>query len=161
MRELLPLDHPAAARAPRHVRELAAARTDPATRILHIIWDEADGYPEHAWGFEQWSVRPYLLGQGCDGTIEENLHYAALRILPAMGLDYRQLYREAYPGEDLGDWPTAAFAEELAAESIIPERASAEDLQRLLYDLYDTNHRTLEMLLRERLEALGVIPAEP
>jgi hypothetical protein len=30
-------------------------------------------------------------------------------------------------------------------------------LKRLLHDLYDTNHRTLEMLVRERLEERGFL----
>lgn len=154
MRELLVPGDPRSARAPRHVLELAETRRCEDTRILHIVWDEAGGYPRTSWGYEQWSVRPYLVGQGCDGTIEENMHLVALTVLPKLGIDYRQLYEEAYPGETLGDWPTSEDVAVLYAETVFPEISTAA-LEALLHDLYDTNHRTLEDLLRTRLEGLG------
>src|SRR5215213_5597230 len=130
MRELLDPDEPRAARAPRHVRDLAAKQADAATRILHIVWDEADGYPEHGWGNEQWSIRPYRVGQGCDGTIECNMHFVAIELMERVGIDYRQLYEEAYPGESLDEWPSAEYAAVLAAESVLPE-PDAEALECL------------------------------
>lgn len=162
MRELLPLDHPASLRAPAHVREMAVARADPRTRILHLVWDASDGCTPDAIGFEQWSVRPYHLGQGCDGTIEENMHFAAIQILAGLGLDYRAIYRAAYPGSDLDAWPTPEFAATLGRETVLPsEPVTLDDLNRLLRDLYDTNHRTLEELVREGLESIGRYPPDP
>jgi hypothetical protein len=158
MRELLLPGDPAARRAPRHVREKAAARPGPETRILHIVWDQEDGYPEGSWGFEQWSVRPYHVGQGCDGTIEENMHFVALHLLQRIGIDYRAIYREAYPEQSLEGWPAPDQAAWLADESILPP-ADDESLELLLHDLYDTNHRTLKDLLRTRLEGLGWLRA--
>lgn len=161
MRELLPLDHPTAQRAPEHVIESALTRQDPNTRILHLVWDEEGGFPEHAWGYEQWSVRPYQVGQGCDGTIECNMHYTALQVLPQIGVDYRAAYAEAYPDrQGLDEWPSAAYAAVLARETCIPPVNDAT-LELLLHDIYDTNHRSLEDVLRQKLEALGYFTTEP
>jgi hypothetical protein len=154
VRELLSPEDPRAARAPRHVLDKAAERASAETRILHVVWDQEDGYPETGWGFEQWSVRPYRVGQGCDGTIECNMHFVALALMPALGIDYRKLYTEASPGATLEGWPSPEQAARLAAETTVPE-PDADALERLLHDLYDTNHRTLEDLLRSRLESLG------
>lgn len=154
MRELLSPEDPRAARAPRHVLDKAAERASAETRILHVVWDQEGGYPEAGWGFEQWSVRPYRVGQGCDGTIECNMHFVALALLPALGVDYRQVYAEACPGESLDGWPSAETAAMLAAETTVPE-PDAGALELLLHELYDTNHRTLEDLLRCRLESMG------
>jgi hypothetical protein len=104
--------------------------------------------------FEQWSVRPYQVGQGCDGTIECNMHLVVLTLMPALGIDYRRLYAEAYPCETLEGWPSPETSARLAAETTVPD-PGADALERLLHDLFDTNHRTLEDELRSRLEALG------
>lgn len=156
MRELLRPDDPAASRAPRHVREKAASRGEAETRILHIVWDEEEGYPQTAWGYEQWSVRPYRVGQGCDGTIEESMHFVALHLLARVGIDYRALYRDAYPDSSLDGWPSPDQLDWLAEETSFPP-LDVESLELLLHDLYDTNHRTLEDLLRSRLESLGCL----
>jgi len=154
VRELLSPQDPRAARTPRHVLDKAAERASAETRILHVVWDREGGHPETGWGFEQWSVRPYQVGQGCDGTIECNMHFVALAMMPALGIYYRQLYAEAYPGESLEGWPSPETAASIAAETTVPE-PDADALEHLLGDLYDTNHRTLEDLLRCRLESLG------
>ena len=158
MRELLHPEDPTALRAPRHVREKAAGRGEGETRILHIVWDEEEGYTRDAWGFEQWSVRPYRVGQGCDGTIEESMHFVALHLLAKIGIDYRANYHEAYPEESLDGWPRPDQLGWLAEETDFPP-LDVESLELLLHDLYDTNHRTLEDLLRTRLETLGWHPA--
>ena len=154
MRELLHPADPVAQRAPRHVREAAARRQEDATRILHIVWDEEEGYHQDAWGFEQWSVRPYRVGQGCDGTIEENMHFIAHHLLSQLGIDYYAAYTEAYPDRSLVGWPRPEQLAWLHAETEFPALAD-DTLELLLHDLYDTNHRTLEDLLRARLEGLG------
>ena len=160
MRELLSPSDPDAQRAPLHVREKAADRREPATRILHIVWGEEEGYPEASWGFEQWSVRRYRVGQGCDGTIEDSMHFVAIHLFAALGLDYPALYQEAYPGESLDGWPAPDQLTWLIEETEMPP-LTAHTMDLLLHDLYDTNHRTLEELLRERLESLGFLPTAP
>lgn len=82
-----------AQRVPTDVRDRAIRE---GKQILHIVWDKAGGYPEHAWGFQQWSVRPFVLGYGCDGTTDGNIHYIALQLCEQLGLDYIELYEQAY-----------------------------------------------------------------
>jgi hypothetical protein len=154
MRELLPPADPIAQRAPRHVREAAARRQESETRILHIVWDEEEGYHPDSWGFEQWSIRPYRVGQGCDGTVEENMHFVAIHLTWQLGIDYYAMYADAYPDRSLVGWPRPEQLDGLHAETEIPP-LDDDSLELLLHDLYDTNHRKLEDLLRMRLEGLG------
>ena len=141
------------------MREKAANRRNPATRILHVVWDEEEGHPQASWGFEQWSVRPYRVGQGCDGTIEDSMHFVAIHLFASL-LDYQALYQEAYPGESLDGWPAPDPMRWLIEETEMPH-LTAHTMELLLHDLYDTNHRTLEELLRERLESLGFLLTDP
>ena len=157
MKELLSLDNPRVKRAPSHT--LAEAQKREA-QVLHIVWDKADGYPRHAWGFEQWSVRPYVQRQGCDGTTDENAHLIGLRFCEELGLPYADLYEQAYnrpcddsPGQSwLRSMSEAAWAE-IEAETIVPD-LSAESLRASLDDLHDVNnHRFADLLEKKFAEA--------
>lgn len=94
------------------------------------------------------------VGQGCDGTIEDNMHFVATHLLQPVGIDYYAAYAEAYPDRSLAGWPRPEQLAWLHAETEFPALAD-DTLELLLHDLYDTNHRTLEDLLRARLEGLG------
>jgi hypothetical protein len=124
--------------------------------VLKITWDETGGYPAHAWGYVQWSVRPFTQGQGCDGTIDENVHLIGLRLCAQLGLDYAALHDEAYPKTPFEYSPEDQ--REAERETEIPP-LSAEALQLLLEDLTDINNHSLRAVLEERLIEIGTLPA--
>lgn len=166
MKEILSLNDKRAKRAPQDVR-VEAEQT--GKDVLHIVWDEADGYPKHAWGYEQWSVRPFTQMQGCDGTIDGSVHYLGIQLCQAIGLDYAAIYDQAYPNEvrpgetGAGDWLRRLDWRETARQTIIP-RVSKLAFERLLDDLGDINNHQLRWRLGEALEEkyiLGDTPKEP
>lgn len=135
------------------------ACTLPGGYVKKIVWDEAGGYPEHAWGYTQYTVRPYVQGYGCDGTTDENIHLIASTLCAAAGVDYASAYNEAYPGDDPLESTQAWVAElpkreALVKETILPS-LSNESLMLALSDLYQINNRTLVCILEERLSAAG------
>lgn len=68
------------------------------------------------------------------------------------------MYREAYPESTLDGWPHPDELDRLASETDLPS-LHRDSFKLLLRDLYDTNHRTLELLLRAHLESVGWISA--
>ena len=130
------------------------ARRLPNGYIKKIIWDEEGGYPEHAWGYVQYSPRPFRQGYGCDGTTDENIHMIAAVFCERLGLDYIAIYKEAYP--DSSDGIERGMAnllndEESRQETIIPESIGIDELRLMLSDLYQINNRSLVEVLEERL----------
>lgn len=126
-------------------------------RILKIVWDKEDGYPQHSWGFVQWSIRPYEQRYGCDGTTDGNIHLIALRLCEALGLDYPALYEKAYaargtkPGRSwirTFDWPR------VEEETIIP-KLSEQSLRHCLHDLGEINNRSILAVLEDEFTNLG------
>jgi hypothetical protein len=161
MRQLLTLAYAQKLGCPAHVVEQALKQTDKpftARCILHLEWDEADGYPRHAWGYQQWSVRPFIQGQGCDGTIDENVHLIGLAFCEQLGLDYAALYEEAY-AEDreagCGDW-LRDYDERgrITNETIVPE-ISEHTVRMYLNDLQDINNRSLIEVMEREFHRLG------
>ena len=126
--------------------------------VKKIIWDEAGGFPEHSWGYVQFSPRPFRQGYGCDGTTDENVHLIAATLCQKLGLDYARLYRDAYP-DDAGnaeDWITALLQDEsLRAETLIPNEAGLDEWVLLLSDLSEINNHSLVGVLTSRLTSLG------
>lgn len=149
MKCLLDPFSPDAQKAPERI--LSRARAE-GKKILQIFWDEKEGYPEHAWGYTQWSIRPYEQWYGCDGTTDSNIHLIALRLCEALDLDYPALYEEAYGKEEAWlenyDWRAAE------KETIIPE-LSEQALRGLLYDLGEINNRSLLNVLGQEFTYLG------
>jgi hypothetical protein len=153
METLLDPNDPEAQACPEYKRQRAIAK---GRRILKIIWDKQDGYPEHAWGFVQWSIRPYEQRDGCDGTTAPNIHLIALRLCEALGLDYPALYEQAYqdheqPGRSwlrFFDW---SYIEE---ETIIP-KLSEQALRNLLHDLGKINNGSIVAILEHEFTRLG------
>lgn len=154
MRELIKPESTKAAAAPVDVREKAR---EGRLQILHIVWDADGGYPEHSWGYEQWSLRPYVQGYGCDGTTDENVHLIAWRMCEQVGLDYFALYEEAYsdhekPGEC---WLRTYFWTRTIRETIIPQEVSERTLRGVLHDLNEINNRSIRAVLEDEFTRLG------
>lgn len=129
--------------------------------LLKIVWDEASGYPEHAWGYVQWSVRPYVQWYGCDGTTDSNIHLIAYRLCTQLGLDYAALYEQAYnrpcdapPGKSwlrlMGEENWAA----IEAETVMPELSKLA-LCGVLDDLHEVNNHSFAYVLEKEFIRLG------
>lgn len=147
MKQQINPNSPEAKEAPDRLRARAIKE---GLQLLRIVWNSEGGYPEHAWGFEQWSVRPYRLGYGCDGTTDENIHLIAWRVCDKLGIDYPALYLEAY-GDNLLDfdrWDTIALETEMPTMTTFT-------LRGILHDLNEINCRTVRDLLQDELEQHG------
>ncbi|MCI0558937.1 MAG: hypothetical protein MN733_10610 [Nitrososphaera sp.] len=140
--------------APEEIRARAKAKNK---QIKKIVWDKEGGYPEHAWGYVQWTIRPYEQRDGCDGTVDDNVHLIALRLCEALGLDYPMLYEKAY------EWREEKFSQSwlrnydwapAERETIVPE-LSEQALRNLLYDLTEINNHSLVEVLEEEFTKLG------
>ena len=148
--------------APAYFRERALTE---GKKLLKIVWDQAGGYPEHAWGYVQWSIRPYEQGYGCDGTTGLNIHLIAWRLCEALELDYPALYEQAYAWQGeldnqswLRQW-TVDDWKRIESETVLPA-LSEQALRLLLYDLNEINNASLVMVLEEEFTKLGYQVAE-
>jgi hypothetical protein len=138
------------------------AKALPGGYVKKIVWDKEGGYPEHAWGFAQYSPRPFRQGYGCDGTTDANIHLVALTLCGRIGLDYTALYKKAYPDADNAESWLSALAknEGLLLETLIPEIAGVDEFKLALSDLYQVNNRSLSSELEDALEEMGISVAE-
>lgn len=130
------------------------AKSIPHGFIKKIVWDEAGGYPEHAWGFVQYTVRPYHPGYGCDGTTDLNIHLIAEILAERAGLNYSQVYRSAYPDQPQHhrEWLIAIRSNsKLKTETLIPRTQRLNDWILALGDLYEINNRSLVQELSDCL----------
>ena len=146
-----------------HLLELASRiRKIPGGYLLKIIWDDPDEYPEHALGYEQYTVRPYHLGYGCDGTTDRNIHLIAATVFNRIGINYGQAYIEAYSDEfnnhhrqsvidDMNDCSDPV----IVGETVIPEDNDLRTIQAVLHDLNAINNRSLVARLTELLLQKG------
>lgn len=123
----------------------------------------------HPWVPGSKTVRPYVVGYGCDGSTDMNIHYVAQKMARALGIDYADAYVTAYPERSeseqskawiemlKGDLRTAvdeAYKTKKVEETtVIPRNAT---IQNVLNDLYDINNRSLENELEERIEKKGI-----
>lgn len=127
---------------------------NPGSFIQKIVWDQEGGYPELAWGYVQYTVRPYRQGYGCDGTTDQNIHLIAATLAKRSGLDYLQIYRTAYT-DNTGDWIPELFLDrKLLQETVIPEGCNLRTWVLALRDLYEINNRSLVQKLEEQLEPM-------
>lgn len=134
----------------------AKASRLPGGFVKKILWDEAGGYPQNAWGNIQYSCRPFYQGYGCDGTTDRNVHLIARKVCDMLGLDYLALYREAYPDSDETPW----FADDindkaLLAETLVPTEVTEDVIVLMLSDLYQINNRSIVAVLEDALEGTG------
>lgn len=142
--------------------EAMAFATDklPEGYVKQIVWDEEGGYPSHAWGYVQYSPRPFKQGYGCDGTTDENVHLIAALLCKKLSIDYAAVFVQADPDEDsyseICNWIDGILADaELLAETLIPEEVTADVVILMLSDLYQINNRTLVAALEPHLKAEG------
>jgi len=134
------------------------AKNLPDGHLVKIVRDKEGGYPEHAWGYTQYTVRPYRQGFGCDGTTDSNVHLIALDIMKRLGLDYAAIYREAYQDEshDTGWIDALSQDKDLVSETLIPADIGVPELILMLSDLYQINNRTLVAALENHLMDWGI-----
>lgn len=157
MKIIIPINDPQAKNAPPAVLSKAERH---GKDILKVVWDREDGYPPYSWGYVEWSVRPYTQRQGCDGTIDGNVHLIALRFCQALGLNYADIHTEAYAWQEQGDqgqwireWSPTDIAD-LEKETVIPD-LDEQSLKSLLYDLNDINNRSVIEVLEREFSRLG------
>jgi len=136
------------------------AQSIPGGHLVMITWTVQDGYPAHAAGFTQWTVRPVHPGYGCDGTTDDNVHLMGMLISECLGIDYAEAYASAYDDTPLAE-AREMFASILSDTSIkqntiLPTLPPTEDtLILLLSDLYQLNNRSLCDVLAERFASKG------
>jgi len=122
-------------------------------RVKKIVWDEEGGYPEHAWGYTQYTIRPYVQGMGCDGTTTENILLLAKILCDRQGLDYLEVMNRAYPEEEGYSKHDTAWMPGFRHETIVPEEI---DPHLLIEDLHDINYHSFARELEEETERLGI-----
>jgi len=115
---------------------------------------------------DTFSVRPYQLGQACDGTIDDPVHGLFILYCRAMRLDAGKLYQAAYPDE-CGHY-TLAYQEAVllrARDQGIAEPAAWDDeaFNGLLESLGEINNHQLVLKLMEAQRELATtgIPNPP
>lgn len=136
------------------------AEAIPNGYVKKIVWDQEGGYPEHAWGYTQWTVRPFVQGYGCDGSTDENIHLIAVHLCEKLGIDYADCYTRAYSDDgnygSNANWVATLKAKDpLKAETLLPQAVTADALILMLSDLYQINNRSLVAVLEEELSAKG------
>ena len=118
-----------------------------------FVWDEADGYPEHVWGYTQCSVRPYFQGMGCDGTTDGNILLIAREYCERIRIDFVQAYNRAYAERDgFSERSEFDYLEDYRSETCIPDEI---DEALVLDDLNDINFRSMVSELEEEFERIG------
>lgn len=117
--------------------------------VLQLIWDGAD-YPEQSHGFVQWSVRPFLVTDRCDGTRDANVMAVLRAMCGYTDVNLSAIYQSAYPDdENIFARPEYLdYLDELLDECEIPS-ISEDNLLNLLNSLYSMNWRSLTSCLAE------------
>ena len=99
------------------------------------------------------SPRPFVLGQGCDGTTDNCCHALFYAFCMAHRLDPYQLYRQAYEKHDGKRYSPPRFEEwrERAEWEGVsyPEQWGPEEIRALLKSLYSINNRSLVEVVEE------------
>lgn len=137
------------------------ARLLPGGWVQKIVWCKELGCPPHAYGYTQYTARPYRPGYGCDGTTDANVHLIAMTVCQRLGIDYAAAYEEAYSDNDrdIGtalEWLASLPDDDaLQAETLAPADAAHDTLVLMLSDLYQINNRALVSVLEDKLAALG------
>lgn len=125
-------------------------------QVIRIRWDDPD-IPEHARGYVQWSTRPYLVTDCCDGTRDSCCQWVTYVICKALGIDADAVYTEAYPDRELESGFYSGrinYLEKFSSQVIIPT-LSSQNLKFLLRSMYDMNFRQLAEVFESKFEELG------
>lgn len=125
--------------------------------LVKIVWDKEGGYPEHSWGYTQYTVRPVWPGFGCDGTTDNEHHARVSMLLSRLGMDADTVYRRSMRkrGEKDFSWvPSDALKYVVPGKDfILPVGIPGQkEIQDMLYDLYQLNNRTYGDCIVEELE---------
>ena len=111
------------------------------------------------------TLRPYVVGYGCDGSTDANIHYVAQTMVKLLGWDYKEIYEKAYAWQqkvNCGDWITDDLGEltdealkkmKVKDTTLIPHQTT---IKQVLDDLYDINNRSLVEELENRFEQAGI-----
>lgn len=111
--------------------------------IKKIIWKK----PEFSKGYVQYSIRPYVLGYGCNGTTDDNIHLLAWIYFFRRDINYIELYQRAYEERGNADWIKVLLRDELLRkETVIPKNIN---FKLLINDLNDINNHGLANYLEE------------
>lgn len=144
---------------------LSIAKNFPNLKIYKIVWDEERGIEKnhHMYKYTQFSVRPYMLTYGCDGTTDSNIHYLAMIICNHYKIDYLKAYKLAYPERDKNDffeWKmylNEVFNDNFIKETtIVPENIIEQNVIELIHDLYEINYQSLVQVLIEMFQKINI-----
>jgi len=109
-----------------------------------------------------YTVRPYKLGYGCDGSTSGNVVLLAKDMAQKKGLDFEAIVKKVYPDE-----PQLKFIRDLeknfAKETIIPEAWSKKEIEMVIRDLHEINYHSLADALKEAVKKAPKIkpPTKP
>ncbi len=139
-------------------KEVAEKFFNREFKLIKIVWDKEGEYPEHAWGTIQWSVRPVWPGFGCDGTTDLAHHARACLILQRIGLNADELYSKAYKRQGTGWGPSSTLEIAKPGQDYLYDESAPvtdNDIQNMLFDLYDLNCRSYVDCITYALEKIG------
>ena len=117
-------------------------------KIYEIIHNEEEGINKehHCYNYTQYSVRPYKLTYGCDGTTDNNIHLIALHICNYYNINYIEVYKNAYNDRDLDDHQDfekyLKYIQNdkfLKTTTIFPSVINETIVNELIHDLYEIN----------------------
>ena len=120
------------------------------------------GPVRHPYVDQERSFRPYVLGMGCDGTTDLNIHYVAQKVLFFLGFkDYRHYHDLAYPNEDnsFADTDFSACRDEAVGGklvvdmTLVPENAT---IGTLVQELEAVNFRSLANVLEDLFDVHNI-----
>jgi hypothetical protein len=101
------------------------------------------------------SLRPYRLGQACDGTIGSPVLHAYHVACSALGLDADRLYKRAYPErtDNPPDWNGCRRHAEWQGDVVWPARWDQAALEGLGESLTAINYHSLRSAFQSAVEA--------
>ena len=144
---------------------LKIAENFPNLKIYKIVWDEERGIEKehHLYKYTQFSVRPYILTYGCDGTTDSNIHYLAYVICNHFKIDYLNAYKESYcerGEEDFNEWKKYIKSilndEFIKKTTVVPKEITENNVVEIIHDLYEINYQSLTQILIEKFSKINI-----
>ena len=104
------------------------------------------------------SPRPYKLGQPCDGSIDFCVLALLFDFCKKKGLNWKELYREAYPGENPDDDINENFVKEMAEWQGVeyPKIWNEKAFEGLIESLTEINYHSFVNVLFKVTEEMEV-----
>lgn len=109
-----------------------------------------------------YTVRPYKLGYGCDGSTSGNVMLLAKDMAQKNGLNFETIAKKVYPDE-----PQIKFIKDLeknfAKETIIPGAWGKKEIEMVIRDLHEINYHSLADALEKEVKKAPKIkpPTKP